>query len=91
MADTNNVRITRTDLEKLLNFVKQEMESKMSNLTGLLLSKLGVLLQITFLTETGSSSKHDGQEKSPKSMTYPSEIFIILIILGIWVYSIGRY
>ena len=48
MADTKTARITRTELEKLLNFVKQEMESKMVNLTGLLLSKLVVLLQITF-------------------------------------------
>ena len=36
MADIKTVSITRTELEKLLNFVKWEMESKMVNLTGLL-------------------------------------------------------
>ena len=48
MADNKTTRITRTELEKLLNFVKLEMKSKMLNITGLLLSKLVVLLQITF-------------------------------------------
>ena len=48
MADNQTTRITRTELEKLLNFVKLEMKSKMLNITGLLLSKLVVLLQITF-------------------------------------------
>ena len=36
MADNKTVRITRTELEKLLRFVKQEMESKKLNVTGLL-------------------------------------------------------
>ena len=89
MTDTNNARITRIELEKLLNFVKLEMESKKLNVTGLLLSKLRVLLQITFLTESGG--KNNVQEKSSTIITDPGEIFIILIILGIWIYSIGRY
>ena len=91
MTDTNNARITRIELEKLLNIVKQEIESKMSNLTGLVLSKLGVLLQITFATDSGALSKNNTQEKSATISTGPSEVFIIMIILGIWIYSIGRY
>ena len=91
MTDTNNARITRIELEKLLSFVKQEIESKMSNLTGLVLSKLGVLLQITFATDSGALSKNNTQEKSATISTGPSEVFIIMIILGIWIYAIGRY
>ena len=91
MTDTNNARITRIELEKLLNFVKQEIESKMSNLTGLVLSKLGVLLQITFVTDSGALRKNNTQEKSATIATGPSEVFIIMIFLGIWIYSIGRY
>ena len=91
MADNKTVRITRTELEKLLNFVKLEMEYKKLNVTGLLLSKLRVLLQITFLLDSGALSRNNTQEISSTIMTDPSELFIILIILGIWIYSIGRY
>ena len=91
MADNKTTRITRTELEKLLNFVKLEMKSRMVNVTGLLLSKLVALLQITFLTESGDASRNNTQEKSSKLITDPSEIFIIMIVLGIWIYSLGRY
>ena len=54
--------------------------------------KLNVLLQITFLyIESEVLNENITIKKSTEYIPEPSEIIIILVILGIWVYSIGRY
>ena len=65
LSSEEDLRISRAELEKIINYVKIEMESQLWNKTGFKLFKLKVLLQITFL----QNQKLQTQKKHPLNIS----------------------